>query len=290
MGNHALDGLIARAASLFGLCLWLASLLRARLIGEPARSSRRVLVTAFTLGAVGALIQLNAYVLSLADLGYAEASVWRPELAEFGRWLGPALQETQFGLWWCAHVATLVVVLLLTLRPRASARLTVFVAVGWILTFVRLGHAAGYPLVSVGFVIQLVHTVAVVGWLSGLLGLATHVLDESPPLPVASLRRFAHGMLVAMVVIVGTGVARLAGLLDAALTPWRESLYLWLIAAKLSLVALVLVAAALARRRIFGSQADTLPAAALKHVLTLEVLTASLVLFLSTLLSQVTPP
>ena len=291
MGNHALDGLIARAVSLLGLCLLLSPLVRDALHASSLAGSRRTIGwVAFALGCAGALIQLNAYVLSLADFGYDEPSVWRPELAEFGRWLGPALRETQFGRWWCAHAGTLGLTLVVILRAAPSPRLIAVVSTFWILTFVRLGHAAGYPLVSAAFLSQLVHTAAVVGWLSGLLGLTTLVLDESHPLQRQPLRRFAQVMLSLMLVIVTTGAVRLVGLHDAAVTPWRSSLYLWILAAKLLLVALILVAAATARRRILAGGGSAVSPAALRQVLSVEVLTASLVLFISTLLSQVPSP
>jgi hypothetical protein len=171
--------------------------------------------------------------------------------------LGPTLTETQFGRWWCANIASLAAAAVLVARRNAHPAAAALVATMWVLSLVRLGHAAGYPFASAAFLAQFAHTGAVVGWFSALLGLTALVIEEPDPLARARLRSFSRAMLAAMLLIIATGTIRLSVVITNAVADWRSSLYLWILGAKLVVVLLVLGVAAVVRRRIIGATNET---------------------------------
>ncbi|MET0494256.1 MAG: copper resistance protein CopC [Actinoplanes sp.] len=168
----------------------------------------------------------------------------------------------------------------LALAGLAAAGLTT-----WPLT----GHAAESPLPAAIVAADVVHLAAMAVWLGGLVTLAAFLLRQAHPrvlgriLPVWS--RLAA---LAVVWLVGAGTVQAVVQVGSVGALWGTA-YGRLVLAKVAILALVLTAAAFARRLVQRSQVTTAGPGRLRRTVGIEVAATVLVLGLSAVLVQVTP-
>ena len=168
----------------------------------------------------------------------------------------------------------------LALAGLAAAGLTT-----WPLT----GHAAESPLPGAIVAADVVHMAAMAVWLGGLVTLAAFLLRQAHPrvlgriLPVWS--RLAA---LAVVWLVGAGTVQAVVQVGSVGALWGTA-YGRLVLAKIAILALVLTAAAFARRLVQRSQVTAAGPGRLRRTVGIEVAATVVVLGLSAVLVQVTP-
>jgi copper transport protein len=237
--------------------------------------------------------------LKLAGAGWLAATVGVLLLAEAQRRttdssLGDLL-GTPVGsalLWRAGALAVAGASLLLARRrPRAATPalgLAAFASLVAVIAHVDAGHAAagGFPR-GLAVTLQVVHFAAVAVWFGGLAALLVGLRGESSAAKAASVRRFSAVALVALLLVLATGIARAVD----ELSSWGQLLdtgYGRAVLAKLALIGLIaLVAARNRRRSVPASETGLGP---LRRTSRVELVLAAAALAVAALLGTLAPP
>jgi putative copper export protein len=278
---HVLDGGLGRALAYFGLALCFGIRVWPDLVRDvDLKSLVGLRVSAAACGLVGMLIALNATAVELAapfrpqgqDLGIAT-------LAE----LHTVLLGTTFGNAWLGYAACLVLGTVFgNYRPVAWAAV-----LGMGLALALAGHAGEYGWSGPALWIDLLHLTFALMWLGALALLVAGRLGKTWAPERDALLRFSRIALPMFGAILLTGLVRLyvqyenqGGYLGGA--------YLLMLGLKLCAVLGVVVAAAGLRRQLRDS-GDLSWERRYDNGLSSEVFFAALVVFATSLLTQLPP-
>jgi len=251
----------------------------------PRRAPARLAWTGAALlglGTVGALLFQGPYTI-----GGTLTALTGADLREV---LG-----SRFGVAHLARLALLAAALPLLSRVmrgdagRASGALLALLGAAALVTWPVAGHAAVSPVPPLSIVLDVAHLAGVAAWLGGLAVLVGFLLRQAAEaeldaiLPVWS--RWAT-LAVGGLLLAGAGQALIE---VAGFRALLETTYGRLVIGKVALFALLLGAAAYARRLARRGAAGRRTTTRLRRIVTVELAVAALVLGLSAALAQTTP-
>lgn len=248
----------------------------------PRRRSRagvtRLIKTGFALTAVATLGAIGTQAQQSSG-----AALWQVSAGELGD-----VVTSRFGLTLVARLAVLAILFFLVPLPfhgRLKGGLVLLLGVAGLATWPLTGHSIASPLPVVTVGVDIVHLATMALWLGGLITLLGFLLRGTDRrilgvlLPVWS--RWA-ALSVLWLAIAGTVQAVVeVGTVDALFSTGYGRLLL----TKLGILALVLAAAAVARRFVQRSQSGN----GLRRTVGIEVLATVVILGLSAVLVQVNP-
>jgi copper transport protein len=230
--------LVARWLFLAGIVVLLGSAIASvARFGGPSGGELRLAAAAWLVSAAGLLL--------LADAQRSTAGASLGEL--LGTSVGRALTWRAVGL--LAAGAGLLVARQAPRWRRGALAATALAALGVIVAHVAAGHAAAASWPSaVSIAVQAAHFAAAGVWFGGLAALLLGIRGEPSGAKAAAIRRFGAAALVALVVVLLTGILRTVDVLSS----WGELItsgYGRAITAKIVLVALIAALAAVNRWR-----------------------------------------
>jgi copper transport protein len=156
-------------------------------------------------------------------------------------------------------------------------------------TWPLTGHAAESPLPAAIIAADVVHMAAMAVWLGGLVTLSAFLLRRAHPRVLGRiLPAWSRLAALAVVWLVGAGTVQ-AVVQVGSVGALGGTAYGRLVLAKVAILALVLTAAAFARRMVRRSQVTADGPARLRRTVGIEVAATVVVLGLSAVLVQVTP-
>lgn len=199
------------------------------------------------------------------------------EMAPSRETLALVLGRTAWGQGWSVLLLTAVLGGALA-ATRAVTWVRVALALMLAAAMSGLGHAAADEIVWLARGIDAVHVASIGAWLGALVCL-------SPGLSQHAWSRFSRVATVAVPLAVATGVAsawrRIPGWSALA---WPASPYIWLLAAKVALVLVVLALGAAHRRRVLAQGAPT------RRSVQVEIILGIVVLVVTAVLTGTSPP
>ena len=286
---------------LVGGCVFLAIAGRERAAFDNpwfARLERALpwLAVTLLLGLLGLLATTTAQVTGVAE------NVWRP-----GAWL-EFLQKTRIGFVWTAR-ATLALILFgvalyVRFSPKARWRYVLCATVAALTLAVKsfTSHSAAEEQSVTAILPHALHIVLASVWFGGLPAFLTVVLaatgkrsrEEADRFGIQTLKHFSAMALPVMVAVVATGLIvsyRMVGTIYASLFSTN---YGWFLNAKVALLAVILVIAALARLVWLPSLSQNEDVAAaggrgLRKWVTVEIVLASALVLAAALLTNAVP-
>lgn len=273
--------IVSVGATVFVTVLWPAGWTRAR----------RMVIGAGVLAAIATVATLGLQGAYAGGLGLGDALRWSTVSSTL---------DTRYGTASLARLVLLVLcVPLVATRPLRSAAAKVAAAAAAIALLATIGwagHAGSGTAVPLAMALDVVHLTAVAAWLGGLVTLAGFVLrggdvGADPAATVDTVARFSRLVVVALPVIVVTGMAQSARQVgsEAVLTALRETDYGRLLVAKLALFAGLLALGLLSRRWVTRRARGTPDMRAIKRSVTGEVAVAAAVIAVTAMLVNAVP-
>jgi putative copper export protein len=198
---------------------------------------------------------------SVGDLALRTVMMSGRAVADLGLALPVVLRQTHYGAVWTARISLIgLLIMAWLLRPRAAQRRSWSLAASFVgatliaLTTSLSGHAADWGDVTLPVLIDWLHLLAVSTWIGGLftLGFVLHRSfspsgeETQTPGLAAIAARFSTMAACCVAVFLPAGLYN-AWLQVTSLSPLVSTSYGWTLLAKLSLVGLVLMIAALNR-------------------------------------------
>jgi copper resistance protein D len=286
---------------LIGGCVFLAIAVRAKTALDapwPARLERALpwLSVTLLLGLLGLLATTTAQATGMAE------NAWRP-----GAWL-ELLQKTRIGLIWKGRAALALLVfgvaLYIRFSPWARWRyvLCATVAALTLAAGSLASHSAAGELSITSVLPYALHIVLASVWFGGLPAVLTVMFatvgkqspEEVGRFDIQTLKRFSAIALPVMVAIVATGIIVADRMVDTSYASLVATNYGWLLNTKLTLLAVILVIAARARRIWIPSlgQSEDVAAAGgrgLRKWVTVEFVLALVLVLVATVLANAVP-
>lgn len=282
MESHLIDALLARALSFLGVSLYIFPELRKKFFSSSV-CDIRFSSTGLALGWISATVLLNVIVLTVGDSSRDFISVWKPEFTTLKQWIRPALFQTQTGNWWLVHALTLT--LLTVIQNKSSSLIRAAGFLFWVWTLVRMGHAAVFPLFSIWLWAQFVHNCAIALWIGSLNVLAAEFFASHHLISSKRLRRFSNVMLICMSVILLSGLLRAFPVVFNRDPHPSAFSYYMIFLVKCGLVGFLILVTSQIRRLILSGELEKI-----ENLFLFEFMLAGVLLFVSSLLSQLPPP
>lgn len=255
----------------------------------PRRRSRRAAIrlvyTGLALVAGGTLA-----TIWLQGPYRSGAALWQVSGNELGDVLAGSFGATMAGRLAALGVAAALLPPLLRGRGgRRRGALLLTLTVGALATWPLAGHAAAAPLPAVVVAADVVHIAAMALWLGGLVTLSAFLLrgTHERVLPVI-LPVWSRWAMLAVIWLVGGGAVQAVVQVGSVTALWQTP-YGRLLLAKVGVLAMVLGAAAYARRLVVRAQGPAAGIGRLRRTVGVEVVATVVVLALSAVLVQTTP-